>query len=51
MFGNSMSIAVGIGIGIYIAQNYDVPDIKKLAARGVKLLTNLEKSSRKEDSN
>lgn len=49
MFGNTFSLAVGIGIGIYIAQNYDLPDIKKLVDRGIRMATNLEKSARKEE--
>lgn len=48
MFGNTMSLFFGIGIGMYIAQNYDVPDIKKLVERGIKIAKNLEKASRKE---
>lgn len=27
---NTFSVCVGIGCGIYIAQNYDVPNMKKL---------------------
>lgn len=48
MFGNTLTFAVGIGVGIYIAQNYTVPDIKKLVERGIKMATTLEKASRKE---
>lgn len=48
MFGSPFSFAVGIGVGIYIAQNYDVPDIKKVVAKGIKFATNLEKASRKD---
>lgn len=50
MFGNTLSLAVGIGIGIYIAQNYNIPDIKKLVDRGVKMATSMEKAARKEES-
>lgn len=49
MFGNTFSLAVGIGIGIYVAQNYNVPDIKKLFDRGIRMATNLEKATRKEE--
>ena len=50
MFGNTVSLAVGIGIGIYIAQNYNIPDIKILVARGMQLATNLEKAARKDEA-
>lgn len=49
MFGNTFSLVVGIGIGIYVAQNYNLPDIKKLVDRGIRMATNLEKATRKEE--
>lgn len=48
MFGNTLTLAVGIGIGIYIAQNYDVPDIKVLVSRSINMAKNLEKATRKD---
>lgn len=50
MFGNTLTLAIGIGIGIYIAQNYDIPDIKQLYSRTVNVAKNLEKASRKDES-
>lgn len=49
MFGNTFSLVVGVGLGIYIAQNYNIPDIKKLVERGINFATSLEKATRKED--
>lgn len=43
-----MSLAIGIGIGIYIAQNYDIPDIKSVAEKSIRLVKSLEKASKKE---
>lgn len=48
MFSNTVSLAVGVGIGIYIAQNYNLPDIKKLLSQGLKVAKTLEKAARKE---
>jgi len=48
MFGNTLSFAVGVGVGIYIAQNYNIPDIKKMVARGLKVAASLEKASRRD---
>lgn len=42
-------MAVGIGIGIYIAQNYDIPDIKKMVDKGIKIASSMEKVSRKDE--
>ncbi len=39
---------MGVGIGIYIAQNYNLPDIKKLLSQGLKVAKTLEKAARKE---
>lgn len=44
-----MSLVIGIGLGIYIAQNYNIPDIKKMVDKGIRLANNLEKASRKDD--
>lgn len=49
MFTNTVSLAVGIGIGIYIAQNYNIPDIKKLVDRGIRMASHVEKAARKEE--
>ena len=49
MFGNSLSFVFGVGLGIYIAQNYNVPDIKLLLQKGYKAAKALEKAARKDD--
>lgn len=49
MFGNTLTLIFGVGLGIYVAQNYDVPDIKVLVAKGMKAAKALEKVSRKDD--
>lgn len=49
MFSSTLSLAVGVGIGIYIAQNYNIPDIKILVRHGMKVAESLEKTARKEE--
>ncbi|KAL9664831.1 hypothetical protein QQ045_020240 [Rhodiola kirilowii] len=38
---------VGTGVGIYLAQNYNVPNIKKLANTGMLIAKHLEENYRK----
>ncbi|PXF42938.1 hypothetical protein BWQ96_07316 [Gracilariopsis chorda] len=49
MFSNTLTFAIGVGVGIYVAQNYNIPEIKSVVARSVKFIRNLEKAARKED--
>ncbi len=49
MFGNTLTLVFGVGLGIYIAQNYDVPDIKVLVQQGIKAARSIEKATRKDD--
>lgn len=46
-----IQIGVGIVIGIYVAQTYDVPNIKKLGNKALKKLKEMEKDKRKEKEN
>ena len=49
MLSNTLSLAIGVGLGIYIAQNYNVPDIRVLFNHGLKVVNSFEKAARKED--
>jgi len=49
MFGNTLTLVFGVGLGIYVAQNYDVPDIKIFIQKGYKAAKALEKVSRKDE--
>lgn len=49
MVSNTLSLVVGVGIGIYIAQNYNIPDIRNLLRQGVKVASSFEKAARKEE--
>lgn len=50
MFGNTITLVFGVGLGIYVAQNYDVPDIKVIVERGIKAARSIEKATRKEEN-
>ena len=41
---NIISFVVGTVSGMYIAQNYDVPNIKKLGGKVVEYIKSLEKN-------
>ncbi|KAJ6872570.1 hypothetical protein NC651_031632 [Populus alba x Populus x berolinensis] len=43
----SFSFMLGTLAGIYISQNYNVPDIKKLAETGFSLARQIERTHRK----
>lgn len=43
----SSSLFVGVVVGIYIAQNYDLPDIKNIISQGIEFLKDWESSNRK----
>ncbi|KAK2372291.1 hypothetical protein P8452_45655 [Trifolium repens] len=47
---NSMSFITGTAFGVYIAQNYNVPDVKKLASMAVSMASYIEKANRKPES-
>lgn len=49
MFGNTLTLVFGVGLGIYLAQNYDLPDIKVLVKHGMNAAKTLEKAARKDD--
>jgi hypothetical protein len=40
---NILSFVVGTVSGMYIAQNYDIPDIKKLGGKFAEYIKSLEK--------
>uniref|UniRef100_A0A7N0TZL6 Uncharacterized protein n=1 Tax=Kalanchoe fedtschenkoi TaxID=63787 RepID=A0A7N0TZL6_KALFE len=44
---SSFSFLVGTGLGIYLAQNYNVPNIKKLTNTGMLIAKHLEENYRK----
>jgi len=46
---SSFSFILGTGCGIYIAQNYNVPNIKKVANTWIFLAKTVEKIYRKPD--
>lgn len=44
---SAFSFWLGTGFGIYLAQNYDVPNLKKLASTGLLIARHLEETYRK----
>ncbi|CAM8885391.1 unnamed protein product [Rhodiola kirilowii] len=44
---SSFTFMVGTGVGIYLAQNYNVPNIKKLTNTGMLIAKHLEENYRK----
>jgi len=44
---SSFSFMVGTAVGVYIAQNYDVPNIRKLADTAMEKLKQIEQTYRK----
>ena len=42
-----MSFAVGVGVGMFLSQNYDVPDMKAVISDAKERLESLEKEKRK----
>ncbi|MCH82240.1 hypothetical protein A2U01_0003041 [Trifolium medium] len=44
---SSMSFITGTVFGMYIAQNYNVPNVEKLASMGVSMASYMEKAYRK----
>jgi len=44
----SSSLFIGVVIGIYIAQNYDLPDIKNVITQGFELIKDWESTNRKD---
>ncbi|XP_020583400.1 uncharacterized protein LOC110026692 [Phalaenopsis equestris] len=47
IFTKGFTFAVGIGFGIFIAQNYDVPNMKKLLSEWSSKAKHVEESYRK----
>lgn len=43
----SSSLFVGVVVGIYLAQNYDLPNIKNIITHGIEFLKDWESSNRK----
>ncbi|KAL6624335.1 hypothetical protein ACP70R_031656 [Stipagrostis hirtigluma subsp. patula] len=50
-FQSTFSLLIGTGCGIYIAQNYDVPNIKKLMRSLMGKAKELEESYKKPGKN
>lgn len=50
MFSNTLTFVVGVGVGIYIAQNYNIPPIKLLLAKAKTIAANMEKTARKNNN-
>ncbi|XP_049377193.1 uncharacterized protein LOC125842040 [Solanum stenotomum] len=46
-FRSTFSFAMGTGLGIYLAQNYNVPNIQKLINTGVVIAKHFEENYRK----
>lgn len=44
---SAFSFSVGTVVGIYIAQNYDVPNVKALASTALSMASNIEQAYRK----
>uniref|UniRef100_A0A2P2P6V5 Uncharacterized protein MANES_02G038600 n=1 Tax=Rhizophora mucronata TaxID=61149 RepID=A0A2P2P6V5_RHIMU len=44
---SGFSLMIGTVFGIYVAQNYNVPNIKKLATTGLLIAKNMEETYRK----
>lgn len=49
MISNTVTFALGVGVGIYIAQNYTLPDMKKMVDKSLKVATSLERAARKDE--
>ncbi|XBH64229.1 hypothetical protein VPH35_118040 [Triticum aestivum] len=47
LFGGSFKFLVGVGCGVYVAQNYNVPNVKKLFNTYVFLAKHIEETYRK----
>ncbi|XP_018634167.1 PREDICTED: uncharacterized protein LOC109216820 [Nicotiana attenuata] len=46
-FKSTFSFVVGTGFGVYLAQNYNVPNIQKLVNTGLVIAKHLEENYRK----
>lgn len=44
------SFILGAGVGVYVAQNYNIPNIKKMADLGIAMSKRYEESYRKHSS-
>ncbi|KAL9231126.1 hypothetical protein vseg_006387 [Gypsophila vaccaria] len=44
---SGFSVIAGTIFGVYVAQNYDVPNIKKLGDTGMAMLKHIEETYRK----
>lgn len=45
---STFSFSFGIAVGVYVAQNYNIPDIKGLMRQGVKVAGSIERAARKD---
>lgn len=46
---STFSFSLGMALGVYVAQNYNIPDIRNLVKQGVKVAGSFERASRKDD--
>ncbi|KAH7285608.1 hypothetical protein KP509_33G036600 [Ceratopteris richardii] len=47
---STLSFMLGTVVGVYVAQNYDVPNVRKLYYTGLSMARQVEESHRKDSS-
>lgn len=46
---STFSFSLGVAVGIYVAQNYNIPNVSTLLKKGVKVAGSIERAARKEE--